>query len=883
MTCNGVVIKRYSIFIIIFILLKTPLFAKTLIERDSVEPTMAIALSGGGARGVAQAGVLSQMERYGISPDYVIGTSIGAIIGGLYASGYSPSEIEEIITQTDWDEVFAFSDDENRNDLFLDQKEIVDKYILNLRFKNYDFVIPQAVSRGTRYNMFLQELFWDAIFKTDSSFNSLKYPFRAVATNLVDGASVALANGDIANAIRASSAIPLRYKPVYLDSNIYVDGGILANLPTTHAKEFNPDIIIAVNTVSGLMTRDELKVPWNIADQTISTAIKKFEKKSLDIADIVITPDIGKRKNTDFTSLQTLIDAGFDNSEAAFLEYIETYDQKYFLKIKERLEQVYNSENDVFVEFQDITYTDSLRFADAAYSIDSLSLVLRSLFQTGSYTAFAIDYDGNITIEAKLYPILKYIKVNGDVPYFLLTPIRKMIDAKYNRPINKKLITEVYDEVNRRYREKDYSAGGVISHTVRDDTLFLEITDGIIKKIEIISDDGINPSLITRDLDFKEGQPLNAEKLSEAWYKLSNSDLFSDVRIFPTNIHQDSIIVRIVTVETGAQSLRLGARIDSERNGQVAIEAAHENLFNKGERFSIGFTGGTLNQKYQAELSNRRIFNTLFFAKACVYYNNRDYFEYYKLNPSDPTRFADSRERNLVEENYGSMFSIGRQVETTGILSVNFRFEKQRLYHIDSLNKPNFSTINTVMFKGDFDTNDERAFPHEGNRIILSLETNLFNIKGGEAFSKLQFYYQLFQSFGDHTLIPKLHFGAADKTLPAAEFFSLGGEDSFYGLREDESRGRQIFTGSLEYRYKLPLKLVFDTYCSIRYDLGTTWIMPESIKFSSLQHGVGTRISWDTPLGPAAISLGRAFVLLKDPAAIDWGQPIFYFSIGMKM
>ena len=130
--------------------------------------------------------------------------------------------------------------------------------------------------------------------------------------------------------------------------------------------------------------------------------------------------------------------------------------------------------------------------------------------------------------------------------------------------------------------------------------------------------------------------------------------------------------------------------------------------------------------------------------------------------------------------------------------------------------------------------------------------------------------------------------GFADKTLPISEQYSLGGQDMFFGLRKDGLRGRQIFLTSLEYRYKLPFEIFFDTYFSVRYDLGSIWGEQEEIRFRDLKHGIGTSLheepqvpNYGPPIGPARFSVGKSFLFEKSAGnPIVWGDTVFYFSIG---
>jgi len=124
--------------------------------------------------------------------------------------------------------------------------------------------------------------------------------------------------------------------------------------------------------------------------------------------------------------------------------------------------------------------------------------------------------------------------------------------------------------------------------------------------------------------------------------------------------------------------------------------------------------------------------------------------------------------------------------------------------------------------------------------------------------------------------------GIADKTFPVSEQYSLGGQNSFFGMREDEYKGRQIFLTSLEYRYELPFRVFFDTYFRLRYDLGSAWNEQEDLRFKDLKHGIGASLSFDTPIGPADFSVGKSFKFVKNLPGnpLSFGDTFFYFSIG---
>jgi outer membrane protein assembly factor BamA len=181
------------------------------------------------------------------------------------------------------------------------------------------------------------------------------------------------------------------------------------------------------------------------------------------------------------------------------------------------------------------------------------------------------------------------------------------------------------------------------------------------------------------------------------------------------------------------------------------------------------------------------------------------------------------------------------------------------------------------------DTQDKYPFPNSGFLFSGFYETAQTILGGDIGFTNLSFDYKSYFSVAhDHTLSPRFSLGFGDKTLPLSQHYSLGGLYSFFGMREDEFRGRQLFLASLEYRYNFPVDLFFDTYLMLRYDLGSIWDVQDAIRFKDLRHGVGATLSLDTPIGPADFAVGRSFLFKKNLPGnpISWGNVIFYFSIG---
>ena len=217
-------------------------------------------------------------------------------------------------------------------------------------------------------------------------------------------------------------------------------------------------------------------------------------------------------------------------------------------------------------------------------------------------------------------------------------------------------------------------------------------------------------------------------------------------------------------------------------------------------------------------------------------------------------------------------------------LTVEGRFENQRFWNlVNEVIVPDDPKIAALRFGIMIDTQDRFPFPRKGVVLEFVHEAALFRPGATPGFSKTSFTYEAYRSLGErHALRPRVAFGFGDETLPITEQFSIGGQDRFYGLRENDRWGRQLLVASLEYRYHSHLSLFFDTYLRLRYDLGNVWETAEQIRLNDLRHGIGIGLALDTPIGPAEFSAGKSFYVRTDLAGspLSYGPLLLYFSIG---
>ncbi|HPQ21142.1 MAG TPA: patatin-like phospholipase family protein [Saprospiraceae bacterium] len=274
---------------------------------QSVKPKVALVLSGGGAKGFVHIPVLQTLDSLGIVPDIIIGTSMGSIVGGLYAMGYSGDDIYNMASQVNWNELF--SEGVSLRDVAVEEKSEYEEYLTELninhgRFKTSNYLLND-------FN--LMNLFEKLTVSTYSlkNFDELNIPFRSVTTNIVTGKEFVIDKGSLAVAMRASMSIPALFDPVVLDDKILLDGGVLNNFPTDIAKKWGADIIIGSDVGEGMVSKEGLNNLSDLLFQTGMLISNLHHEESKKLCDILVNnfPNL-KYSSGDFDKLNDFIDDG---------------------------------------------------------------------------------------------------------------------------------------------------------------------------------------------------------------------------------------------------------------------------------------------------------------------------------------------------------------------------------------------------------------------------------------------------------------------------------------------------------------------------------------------------------------------------------------------
>ncbi|HAV24405.1 MAG TPA: hypothetical protein DCX46_13145 [Bacteroidetes bacterium] len=861
-------------------------------------PRVGLVLSGGGARGIASIGVFRALERHAITPDLVVGTSIGSIVGGLFATGYTTANLEKLALETDWAEVLNYNDDARRRDMFLDQKLADDRSLLVLRFDGFVPIIPAAFSTGQRLTNFLNLLVLQGTYHPKTNFDDLRVPFRAMTTDLISGKPYIFKDGDLSQALRASVAVPLLFSPVRLGDKELMDGGLLSNMPVDVARSEGMDIVVVVDVTSPLRPDSLVNAPWEVGEQIMGIMMQAANREALRQADIVITPELGGHLSSEFSGLESLIDAGDAATEKVLAKFDSLFESRSAAMFRAHSGAAHPQCTIVYdtTVFQTPhrTALDALTHRDTVEDCD-LRRVVTGLYGSGDFESVAAEIwpqvDGDrIVMRGVRHPVVRGVDFEG-VQEVSVDSLLEIASPILGRPMNAQTVTGVFENILAKYREAGLSLAEIRS--VSFDSLTgrarIVIDEGIINLMTIRGTKKTKDYVLWRELPFKAGDVFRVAKVAEGLSNLASTNLFEQASITVEREGEEDRrrVIVINARERYTELIRLGLYVNNERGIQPSVDMRDENFLGIGAELGLRAFGGTRNESYIAEFKAVRIFNSYLTSSLRAYMISRDINTFTDATGLREDRFNRVRTGEIREVRRGGSLSFGTQLERLGNVTVEGRLERHQVYNIYNEPVVNQSyDISSIRFGTRVDTEDRYPFPTEGIDFQFMYETALVKTPGSVGFTKMLLTYETVRTFaGSHSFRPKFTLGLGDEAVPTSEQFTLGGWESFFGYREDNARGRQLFSASLEYLYRLPFKVYFDAYATVRYDIGSIWLRPEEIRLIDLKHAVGVGLAFDTPVGPATFALGRSFFLRKDllEKPVSLGPLLAYFSIGLRL
>ena len=388
---------------------------------ESRPPKVGLVLSGGGAKGLAHIGALKKIEEAGVKIDYIGGTSMGAIVGALYASGYSAQELDSIFRKTDFSRLIQ--DNVPRSAKTFYEKEDSERYALSLPFENFKVSFPQAISSGQNiYNLLVQLLFH---VKDVQDFRKLPIPFLCMATNVETGEEVLLDSGYLPEAIVASGTFPSLFEPAEINEQILIDGGVVNNYPIAQVKAMGADIIIGVDVQHDLATRESLSSATEILLQINNyRTVNDMRKKSKE-TDVYIRPDIDEFSVIAFDRGKQIIKSGEKAAEEKLDELRQiALRQGGMAKPRKRITVVDSLVVNRMIIMGNDQYTrgyikGKLRFDLAEkISFEDLRQGMNNLSATGNFKAIRYDLISNglgtdLVLKLKENPTKMFIKMSA--------------------------------------------------------------------------------------------------------------------------------------------------------------------------------------------------------------------------------------------------------------------------------------------------------------------------------------------------------------------------------------------------------------------------------------------------------------------------------------
>lgn len=408
---------------------------------------VALVLSGGGAKGLAHVGVLRALEENNIPVDYIVGTSMGGVVGGFYAAGYSADQIEQMVLSDDFQDWVNGALGDNYNFYYFKKDNNASWLNINLSVDStLNATLRSNIANDVALNFALAEHLARAAQKSNYQFDSLFIPFRAVAADIFTQSQVVLDSGRLSDALRATLSVPFFYSPIKIEDKYLFDGGVYNNFPIDVAiEEFDPDVIIGVNVSS---KRFE-KYPFDIDEKLIRQSLLFMLLDKTDISilreeDVYIEPDLSDYSSLDFSLVRNIVDSG----------YVETYRHLEELKNKiqrekmcndlaeERIDYVLDMEPLVFEKINLVGFRSTQRkYIRSLFNINKEELNIHDI-KTGYYKLVSEEYFKDI------YPSIAYNPDAGSYEFTLIGKPKNYLNVEFGGNLATRSISEIFLGLN---------------------------------------------------------------------------------------------------------------------------------------------------------------------------------------------------------------------------------------------------------------------------------------------------------------------------------------------------------------------------------------------------------------------------------------------------
>ncbi len=828
--------------------------------QEPAAPRLALALSGGGLRGLAHIGALKSLEQAGIMPYAIAGVSFGALVAGLYCEGFTPDEIAESFRQLNLESMLE--DEPERRSMILARKQELSRHLLEIRLeRDFSPILPGAITPGQSLYQHLLDQTLELPDLPLQVWNELPIKYAVIATDLNSGNPIVFRSGDPAIAIRASMAVPLLLDPLALDTLQLIDGGIFTNIPVELARDIGGDVVLAVDVSAELHDIKPPYQPWLIVDQVTTILEQDNIEQSLYRADVALKPNISV-ETPSLEWYRAVLDSGAAEMERALP------------RLRELLELPALPDDSMLIRVDSIT---GLKPTDESLIIDSNNLVtlravrelIRRRFNSGAVCDVWAEFDesnGALSIKETLPKVVNEVLVQGDSSVSSLS-LKKQLSALVGEPLTPKKLNERIRAAHRCLRQAGYPLARlrVKSWDEQTGALLLQLEIGLLDSVVFTGLHRLKPHSLVYETPLVIGEPVKREKIVKAVKSLYATGLFRNVisQIVPSDIEGRWRLV--FHVQEQPPPIRLGLAYLSEKRTQGFVEYSFPWRPVFPTRTVLFASVGELNSDYHFSFHIDKVSRWPIIADVTVGYADRERSVYSNAHQVLVSYF-DSR--------WGASVELGGLAHSWGLLALTMRLEEHCFKYKASVQQYHLAAVGA---KVGLDTQDRYPYPKRGFRLDSAVESAGQHLASDVSFNRLwgsaESYFPLAKRY---TLGLHLAGGTADRTTPRDEQFRLGGIHQFPGLHLDEKVGLIQTNGGAELRYDLLSQLLADAYWGIRVDAGGNWQDPGArLKRENLLTSFSVYFALDTILGPIHLQWGH----LNPNRGIPH-QNLFYIQAG---
>ncbi|MBN2104795.1 patatin-like phospholipase family protein [bacterium] len=711
----------------------------TAFPDSTYRPKIGLVLSGGGAKGFAHIGVLKMLDSLEIPIDYISGTSMGGILGALYAIGYTGEELESLVSEIDWENLF--SDQPARKLLPYIEKQQTGRYLIEIGILGTMPTIPTGMIYGQKISLLFSDITYP--YGRIRNFDELPVPFRCVAADLITGNEVVLRSGSLSKAIRATMSIPTIFSPVEWGDSLLVDGGMVNNLPVDVVKDMGAEIILAVDVIGHRVPREHLNNALNVLERSTHLMGIDRWRQNIQKADLVIYPDVIQYMTSDFShyKIHKIIEAG-DRAARELKSDLIDFKELY------RLERVSNPSQLPMLKKQPIL-SDVQIIGPASTPFDS---------------------------------IYHFLGLETHRPFFY-----QNLDCKINELMREKKFQEIY-----------YETIPVSDVSVR---LLIHVEESempVIYRVTVEGNENISFSLIYGFLGIQPGDPLNIKKLNRNILSLYGLDYFEYVEYEIIPVEESFVHLKVLVKELPMRELRLGLRYDDYRKLVGVIGLQINSMIIPGLRFENEFQFAGLYRFWNKLYYPSRTLNLPVYP-----YMRQSFKDIpTNIHDGYGRREAQYKDRSYlwaagcgIQLDNNVNLDIEAQSEQVRIKS-SIGFPESKLL---SASRAHFNCFHVC---GHIDTYNDALMPTSGINAVADIEISRKSWKSDTSYQRFYLALDAYLPITQKHLFRLYGFyGYGSKHLPMYKYFNKGHPDSFAGMDYDQLTGRDFILYRGEYQY----------------------------------------------------------------------------------